>query len=205
MKSKLTENHDWIRVAVTDNANRKLSLIVSRNGEKATGTVDIPPEAMKRAMGAFHALIADKTGGSLGDKMKRLHIHAAQSSNIEDYINGMVAGTKPPATATKTKAPKSFAITAFTTEEKIAQYLRGHGIPCTITDECDEVTDGSISLDERPDIHVQVGQGYAMVSREEERDGDTVFIFEPSRDNTGALLTDLRGVLAGTTPAPTRA
>lgn len=79
---------------------------------------------------------------------------------------------------------------------KIAAALRQAGFPCTVASELDEDVDAEIAFAEHPDVHVQVGESYAIVNRWV--DGGTALRHWPTREwrafsalDTAALLADV--------------
>jgi hypothetical protein len=77
------------------------------------------------------------------------------------------------------------------TAAQLAEYLKGQGFANAVsTGEPDMVEDGNVDV--TPLVHVQVGEQYYVVGREE----DEKFWFSPPRTRLSAVLADLREAIA---------
>lgn len=86
---------------------------------------------------------------------------------------------------------ESLRITAEVGPEKIADYLRRNGIACRVAGEITDAEDAEVTILGVENLYVQVGEGYAVVNRNE---GDVIRSW-PVRYNASDLLADLRSLL----------
>ena len=114
MKNKITETHDWVRLAITDEEKR-LSLTASRNGVSTSARgVETPDQHM--AMWAFDEIVNAEGAGTYGTRMNKLGIIANKAVSIERFIGQItkqaekVAGMACPYTSAADQAKSALAI-----------------------------------------------------------------------------------------------
>jgi hypothetical protein len=77
------------------------------------------------------------------------------------------------------------------TAAQLAEYLKRHGFAnAASTGEPDEVEDGNVDV--TPLVHVQVGEYYYVVARED----DGKFCYSPTRKRLDAVIADLHEAIA---------
>jgi hypothetical protein len=87
LKVKVTKSFDWIRIAVTDENKKKLSLTLSRYRDSCSGSV--PIEMMELAIRAFAKIRDKKDDKTFEQKLEDLEKIANASPSIDAYVTAM--------------------------------------------------------------------------------------------------------------------
>lgn len=84
---KITDQHEWLRLAITETKERKLSLIWSYRGDRVTG-IGLGKEIYTLAMRKW-SQARDACETTLGDAIKRLAAVAEKSQSIEQFLEAI--------------------------------------------------------------------------------------------------------------------
>ena len=92
LKVRTTEQHDWVRLALTEGAGKtatKLSLTWSYSKDGGSATPDVAGATLREAFTKWSRIRNAKTGGSLGQRLHRLAKIAERCSTIKEFVAKM--------------------------------------------------------------------------------------------------------------------
>jgi len=84
---KITDQHDWMRLALTESKDKKLSLVWSHRGDTASG-IGIDKKLLEMAIRKWRSA-RDNCKTKLGDTILELSRIAEKSQTIEQFLEAI--------------------------------------------------------------------------------------------------------------------